>query len=427
MARELWGLLSTDGEDLDYPLTQAGTSYCTRKMDMMKRRVRKWRHVLVEHPTRKDHMVMKCLRREDDPGTFGYGRFDKSIEFLRYSQAEYDAHITDRDEWTKAETDYLMQLAVKYSRRFVVMADRYLMDQTDNQNFEKRSVDDLKARFYYVQETFNKVRNIDQEDECMFDASNEERRREQLARLLSRSQKDIEEEQQLENEMSKIEARKREREKKTQDLQKLMTQASVSNVSVPNTPHTPLSASPSKRKSLPATPVATSLNVDGIKFHDWSNHIGPSVRSQRMKLPSILSVKKHRAIDCALRNMKADTPTATEENVELFNELRSDIVRLYEEALQMFNLQYEMHSMRISIQQSNSSYELPEDLKGALSVPAIPILNGVDLSSGTNPTPSVGVENFTKCRILNLFLFQRKKRAAAIEQGNVLRKIKQKV
>lgn len=46
-----------------------------------------------------------------------------------------------------------------------------------------------------------------------------------MKKLYDRTQKDIEEEQMLLNELKKIEARKKERDRKTQDLQKLISQA----------------------------------------------------------------------------------------------------------------------------------------------------------------------------------------------------------
>lgn len=58
-----------------------------------------------------------------------------------------------------------------------------------------------------------------------FDAEHERKRKEQMKKLLDRTQKDIEEEQMLQNELKKIEARKKERDRKTQDLQKLISQA----------------------------------------------------------------------------------------------------------------------------------------------------------------------------------------------------------
>lgn len=58
-----------------------------------------------------------------------------------------------------------------------------------------------------------------------FDADHERKRKDQMKKLFDRTQKDIEEEQMLLNELKKIEQRKKERDRKTQDLQKLISQA----------------------------------------------------------------------------------------------------------------------------------------------------------------------------------------------------------
>lgn len=58
-----------------------------------------------------------------------------------------------------------------------------------------------------------------------FDAEHERKRKDQMRKLFDRTQKDIEEEQLLLNELKKIEARKKERDRKAQDLQKLISQA----------------------------------------------------------------------------------------------------------------------------------------------------------------------------------------------------------
>ena len=64
-----------------------------------------------------------------------------------------------------------------------------------------------------------------------FDAEHERKRKEQLKKLFDRTPKQIEEEQMLLNELKKIEARKKERDRKTQDLQKLISQADQVQVS----------------------------------------------------------------------------------------------------------------------------------------------------------------------------------------------------
>lgn len=58
-----------------------------------------------------------------------------------------------------------------------------------------------------------------------FDAEHEKRRKEQLKKLFERTPEQVEEEQTLLAELRKIEQRKKERDRKTQDLQKLITAA----------------------------------------------------------------------------------------------------------------------------------------------------------------------------------------------------------
>lgn len=59
----------------------------------------------------------------------------------------------------------------------------------------------------------------------IFDAEHEKRRKEQLKKLFERTPEQVEEEQTLLTELRKIEQRKKERDRKTQDLQKLITAA----------------------------------------------------------------------------------------------------------------------------------------------------------------------------------------------------------
>lgn len=101
------------------------------------------------------------------------------------------------------------------------MADRW-----DRANFGIKSVEDLKERYYEVVGLLIKVKgNVVDKKPYVFDADHERKRKEQLKKLFERTTKQVEEEQMLMNELKKIEARKKERERKTQDLQKLISQA----------------------------------------------------------------------------------------------------------------------------------------------------------------------------------------------------------
>lgn len=92
---------------------------------------------------------------------------------------------------------------------------------------QKRSVEDLKERYYHICAKLANVRAVPGTDLKIpvFDAGHERRRKEQLERLYNRTPEQVAEEEYLLQELRKIEARKKEREKRSQDLQKLITAA----------------------------------------------------------------------------------------------------------------------------------------------------------------------------------------------------------
>jgi DNA methyltransferase 1-associated protein 1 len=140
----------------------------------------------------------------------------------------------------------------------------------------------------------------------------------------------VEEEEFLRAELKRIEARKKEREKKTQDLQKLITAAdagsaqgaegasitSATPILVPNlgkkltTEQKKIALLTAKKKSG-KTPLAIraregSLSINspdvflGIKWPDFKS-AGVFVRSQKLKLPSSVGTKKGKAIEQILQ------------------------------------------------------------------------------------------------------------------------------
>lgn len=84
----------------------------------------------------------------------------------------------------------------------------------------------------------------------------------------------------------------------------------------------------------------------GIKFPDFKS-AGVTLRSQRMKLPSSVGQKKIKAIDQILTEREVDlNPMPTEEIVQMFNELRSDLVLVYELKQAHGNCEYEQQMLR---------------------------------------------------------------------------------
>ena len=139
--------------------------------------------------------------------------------------------LLQADGWSRPETDHLFDLCRRYDLRFFIVSDRW-----DRNRFPAtKSVEELKERYYDVCNILNKARHAvasasstpagPEPKVIAYDADNEKRRKEQLKRLFERTSEQVEEEQNLIAELRKIEARKKDRERKTQDLQKLITAA----------------------------------------------------------------------------------------------------------------------------------------------------------------------------------------------------------
>lgn len=81
---------------------------------------------------------------------------------IRYSDEDYNRHLKN-DEWSRQETDYLMDLAEEYDLRWVVIADRYdfqpqPVDAEANANAlvparRYRTMEQIKSRYYFVAAT----------------------------------------------------------------------------------------------------------------------------------------------------------------------------------------------------------------------------------------------------------------------------------
>ena len=68
-----------------------------------------------------------------------------------YSDIEYQQHLHD-DNWTRQESDYLLEMCGRFDLRFVVMHDRW-----DATRFSSRSIEDMKERYYTIYNVLAKV------------------------------------------------------------------------------------------------------------------------------------------------------------------------------------------------------------------------------------------------------------------------------
>uniref|UniRef100_A0A3P9A643 DNA methyltransferase 1-associated protein 1 n=2 Tax=Esox lucius TaxID=8010 RepID=A0A3P9A643_ESOLU len=341
MHREVYALLYSDKNRDAPPLLPSDTTqgYRTVKAKLGCKRVRPWKWMPFTNPARRDGTVFHHWRRLAEEGKdYPFARFNKVVQVPVYSEQEYQMYLHD-DGWTKAETDHLFDLCKRFDLRFIVVHDRY-----DHQQYRKRSVEDLKERYYSICGKLTKDRAASGAEPkiYIFDAGHERRRKEQLERLFNRTPDQVAEEEYLMQELRKIESRKKEREKKAQDLQKLITAADT------NTEMRRAERKATKKK-LPMkreTEKPTLPEMAGIKFPDFKS-AGVTLRSQRMKLPSSVGQKKIKAIEQILTEREVDlNPMPTEEIVQMFNELRSELVLVYELKQAHGNCEYEQQMLR---------------------------------------------------------------------------------
>ncbi|ESO12570.1 hypothetical protein HELRODRAFT_62417 [Helobdella robusta] len=339
MHRELWGLLWTDNKDAA-PLfpTDSTLTYKQPKAKIGRSKVRPWKWMPFTNPARKDGAVFYHWRRIADEGLeYPFVRFNKIIDVPTYSDLEYQQHLHS-DAWTRQETDHLFSLCKRFDLRFVIVHDRWNRERYPH----KRSIEDLKERYYAICHILHKLRNP-QSDQKMrvFDANHERRRKEQLEKLFHRTEEQIEEEERLVQELKKIEQRKKEREKKAMDLQKLITAADNNSDSRRSERKISKKIVPYKTRESNVAPESTS-----IKFPDFKQS-GVYLRSQKMKLPISLGQKKTKAIEQMLEEFAIEpNPVPTQEIVNSFNDLRQDMVLLYELKIALANSEYELQTLR---------------------------------------------------------------------------------
>lgn len=154
---------------------------------------------------------------------YQYAEFNTNSGVYSYSNDEYIQHLRD-DDWTKEETDYLMDLCATYDLRFVVIHDRYDwasaqasylagMTSAPASIVKERSMEDLKARYYAICRRLirSRISSDDVETRQMllstyaFDKQREIERKKAVARLYTRTPEQLAEEEALYVEIRRIE------------------------------------------------------------------------------------------------------------------------------------------------------------------------------------------------------------------------------
>lgn len=443
MARELYALLSANDSgaplmQTDFPINSQATIYSQVRANLSSKKPRRWLWTPFLNTARKDHLQLYHWRRVPDlnepPEEYPFAKVNVKIDshIPKYDDKQYNMLLIC-DQWTKEETDHLMDLCTRFDLRFVVIDDRW-----DRKRFPtKRSVEDLKERYYFVYNQLAKSRTFMEPPRLKeYDSQHERKRKLQLINLYNRTKEQIEEEAYLINEMKKIEQKKRERERRTQDLQRnldagrTVTEHKRSETSQPTVGRPSGSGMrgmpgrrpgrgagrPSRDSMASLTPhisgTAASLleaNTVGIKFPDFKTS-GTSLRSQRLKLPTSLGTKKMKALEQMIQELGLEQfPMTTEAICQSFNELRSDLLLLYEIKVNLANTEFEIQSIKNQL--------------AAVQPELVPADEPVAEPSVASSTPDTSSRDISDVIDINAVNTPGRKRKAAIEQQKVLSKL----
>ncbi|MCP9263492.1 DNA methyltransferase 1-associated protein 1 [Dirofilaria immitis] len=340
MHRELYNLLDRERNFAALmPTTTKNTGYCHQKARIGMRRVRPWEWTPFENAARTDGLKLNHWKRTDKlDDIYPFARFNKVINIPTFTDEEYDKCLNSA-KWSKMDTHHLFDLCRRFDLRWVIIVDRW-------EGSTRRTMEEMKERFYNAINELHTLRN-ENADVLYYDAEHEKRRKEQLIKQWNRTEQQIEEEEMLIAELKKIEVRKQERERKAQDLQKLITAgertpASPSTSIASVTPNSNMKKS-HKSRFIKSASISRSFKSTISEFRSAGAHL----RSQEMKLPTNIGQKKLKNIETVIEKLKLDlVPFGVADIVKGYNEFRARIVLLQELKHSLHSAEFELESLR---------------------------------------------------------------------------------
>ena len=94
---------------------------------ILNKKADKWIWKEFDNQARKDgakfcHWVKEAEKNDFYP----FAKFNKQAEVIKYTSEEYEKFIQPlNSDWTREETDHLLNLCERFSLKFIVIADRF--------------------------------------------------------------------------------------------------------------------------------------------------------------------------------------------------------------------------------------------------------------------------------------------------------------
>ncbi|EEB07298.2 Swr1 complex subunit Swc4 [Schizosaccharomyces japonicus yFS275] len=169
------------------------------------------------------HWVQKS---ETPPEAYRFEKFNTHAALETYSDDEYERLLRD-DDWSREETDYLMELCKEYDVRFFIIADRYIFKG------RKRRLEDIKDRLCKIQRALlvdrHPLNTMTAAQSALYnslayDKDQEIARKEYLERLMARTPEEIAEEEALFIELKRIQATQEKMIRDREDILRLLSE-----------------------------------------------------------------------------------------------------------------------------------------------------------------------------------------------------------
>ena len=214
---------------------------------------RPWEETPFGNSARKDGLTLRHWRRKGDVSNAGalpvtpadsnaasemepdekaattlpdshWAKFNVKVDKPQYTDEQYETHLKN-DDWSKEETDYLVDLATDFDLRWVVVADRYEYQPKEQHKENEHSMvvtpqakartqEDMKARYYNVAAKTMVLHNplssmssseFDAHEKMTkYDPEQEKKRKAYAEQLMNRTDEEKYEEEMLLKELSRI-------------------------------------------------------------------------------------------------------------------------------------------------------------------------------------------------------------------------------
>jgi len=277
----------------------------------------KWVWAPFTNSARSDGLFLYHWRKANDKEEdYAFSKFNKQIELVEFSEEEYNL-VAEHGDWTKEETLYLWDLCKNYDLRFIVVQDRY-----DETKYKRRSVEDLKERYYTLASKVLELRGVKEHpiQNHPYNPNYERKRKAQLERYFLRTKEQDDEERQLCEEARKLDVRIKKEEKEMKNYEKLMNAES-----------------------------------EEIELPEWTQGKketpkGPFLRSYFLAQPQLPS-RVQKKVETILKDVGIpEKPTPTQEVVDLFTKLKKEALIL-------------LHLQKHLIKKENEKKSLEEKIK----------------------------------------------------------------